>query len=68
MSPDSKRGVFDVSESRRRQGLPPKIEDPAAIARIAAIIGPWKEVKPTRSGRGGDDPLNLSQDVKRPGH
>lgn len=34
---------FDISEwvaaSRAEQGLPPKIEDPAALARVLALLG-----------------------------
>ncbi len=36
MTPDEVRRL--VAESRARQGLPPTVEDPAAVARIARLL------------------------------
>lgn len=36
----AERPEFDVVASRQAQGLPPKVEDPAVLAKVANLLGP----------------------------
>lgn len=40
-----------VAASRAAQGLPPRVQDPAALARIAALIARKEVAAPARAAR-----------------
>lgn len=53
-TPDPQRELADyVAASRKRQGLPPRIQDPTAIARIAVLIAPTARPAARRGRRRG---------------
>ena len=59
-----------VAESRRRQGLPPRIADPATLARLAAILTNTKAARaierPGRPRRPAVSPATLSAQRSAP--
>jgi hypothetical protein len=42
---------FFVAESRRAQGLPERVEDPAALAQVAALLRGVRERQVPEGGR-----------------
>lgn len=63
-SPGAKERIeAAVAASRKAQGLPPKVEDPAALARVADLLGVdeavkgWYAVEELAAEGGWDDDL-----------
>jgi hypothetical protein len=53
MSCSNKQSIpFFVSESRRAQGLPEHVEDPAALARVAMLLRDPGQRQVPEGGRG----------------